>query len=265
MDRYKAMFRAAFPTLTIKEFLDYWSNEVSEHNVLIGRLKKHAIPYIGSYEINDYHGQGLREMELNMHKQGLNPNTVRVIYSYINVLLEAAYDYGASDQRIRVSPPKFHSTSSTSITVMQFRTLRRNLPPHPQGYFYEFLLLSGLQRQLCAGCLLSDFDPYNKTLRLHNKLVQGTLIPLPEAILYSLSDEEFECLIHQIQRIKDWETVHSNWKSSDAPLLFPNETGGYLRARDLDYPLLRKLTGSKDLSCKRLSQYGKQMKQKGWL
>ena len=93
--------------MKLEEWLNIWLNKYVKHTIKLRTFltyesicKKHIIPVLGNYKLNDLSSKIIQDFLLNKlehgninNNQALSYNTIKMIYSILKKALNSAYDF----------------------------------------------------------------------------------------------------------------------------------------------------------------------------
>ncbi|MBO0795474.1 MAG: site-specific integrase [Ktedonobacteraceae bacterium] len=159
--------------LTVRQYLAYWSDihgayKKAHTRSNIAKACKRVDPFIGHLKLQKLTGDHLQHMYGIWQKEGLSPNTIRLIH----VILSTAFKQAIKWKRMSSNPckdvtlPKAVKHAHVCLTPEQAQQLIQTAREHPLECLLVLAVTTGLRKGELLGLRWSDIDLEKQTLQV---------------------------------------------------------------------------------------------------
>lgn len=254
---------ATGPKQTVKDFLNYWLEEVHGATLKLSALalyrrhmKNHIIPRLGHIQLQKLKADQVQAFLNTMLKDGLKAGTINVIFAILDAALKDAVRW----QRLAVNvcdvvtPPRVTPPDMRVLSKEEAQRLLDVAKASRLQCVLTLALATGMRLGELLALRWEEIDLENKTLQVRHTIdyIQGygkvesepktasgkRGITLPQFMI-----EELER--HRLYQLEAREKAGDAWKEQG--LVFPNRNGGYFSRARL-YGIFKKLLSDAGLS-----------------
>ncbi len=240
---------ATGPTQTVKQFLEYWLEDVKKPKVRIGSydsyrtvLNKYLIPGLGHIKLQKLTTQQIQMFYGREQKKGISAGRIKYIHSVLKRALNYAkrikiVGSNVSDG-IELSPIKEHEIEP--LTVEHAQLLLHKVREHHLEALLTLAISTGMRKGEILGLRWQDVDLQKGELQIrrtlgymaHIKFFEGEpktdkskrKLTLPQFVIDALKR-------HRALQLEKRLQAGSTWVDKD--LVFPNKKGGFIIPRTL--------------------------------
>ncbi len=241
---------ATGPRQTVKQYLEYWLEEVHKPNIKISTYVKYhkviqgyIVPALGDIQLEKLTPQQVTALYNKKRRDGLAPKTIHSIHGVLHKALDNAVSWNLVARNVCdvVKPPRLVKTEKPSLTMEEAHTLLESLRGHRLEMLLTMALTTGMRRGELLGLRWTDIDFKKKLVRVRRtvdyiprhgyvenepKTAAGTRsITLADFVLEMLRQ-------HQTTQVEAKLQVGSTWENRN--LVFTDLTGGYFNPRYLE-------------------------------
>ncbi len=231
------------PQQTVKQFLEYWLENVSKPSVRITTytnnriaIEKHLIPGLGHMKLQKLTMQHIQAFYAKKLKSGMTATNVLKIHGTFHTALEHA----RRTKSISINPcsdvdlPRRNEIERVPLTPAQARILIQKIKGHPLEGILTTALASGMREGELLGLRWSDVDLDAKTIQVSRTLVYmaryGFVEHKPKTARGKrkilLADFAIETLKrHRVSQLETRLAVGATWVDRD--LVFPDKDGDF--------------------------------------
>jgi integrase len=234
-------------TITVKEYLEYWIEEVHKPTIKISSyikyrklLRTHILPQLGSVRLEQLSPQMVQKLYAQKLQAGLSSKTIRDIHGVLHRALQTAVDWKMLAWNVCdvVKPPRLVRSKRKALSLEEVQRLLEAARGHRLELVIILALVTGMRRGELLALTWADIDwkariiDVCKTVEYFPHVGYVVDEPKTEAskrqiILPAFAMELLER--HRAEQEKAKQVHSSTWEDHD--LVFPNQHGGYLSPR----------------------------------
>ncbi len=237
------------PQQTVKQYLEYWLEEVHKPNIRLSSYVKYQkliqtyiIPSLGNIKLQKLTPQHVLSLYRKKEKDGLKPKTIGSIHGVLHKALDNAVRWNWVSQNVcdKVSPPRVVKPDIKPLTMEQAEKLLDVVRGHRLEAILTMAITTGMRRGELLALRWLDVDLENGIVQIKHtvdfipkhgyvesepktKASKRTIL-LPSVALEALKQ-------HRIQQLEMRLKVGNTWQ--DLNLVFTGLHGGYFNPRYL--------------------------------
>ena len=241
---------ATGPQQTVKQYLEYWLEDVHKAKVRLGTyeayrtiLNKHLIPELGSIRLQKLTAQHVQKLYAKKQKEGLSAGRVRGIHAVLHRALEHARRVKLVGSNIcnDVELPRHVQREMQPLIIEQAMLLLQKVKGHHLEAVLTLALTTGMRRGELLALRWQDIDWQKRTLQVRRTLMymahygfkvgepksakSKRTIVLPQFVIEVLKRHRTMQLESRLQAGEEWV---------DNDLVFPDKHGGFIVPLTLD-------------------------------
>ena len=241
---------ATGPQQTVRQYLEYWLEEVHKPNIKISTYVKYhkvihgyILPAFGDLKLEKLTPQHVKSLYNKKQRDGLSPKTIHSIHGVLHKALDNAVLWNLVTRNVCtvVKPPRLVKTEKPSLTMEEAHTLLESVRGHRLEMLLTLALTTGMRRgeilalrwldidfkkKLVSVRRTVDYIPRHGYVENEPKTASGRRsIALPHFVLDMLHQHRTRQLEAKLKAGSDWE---------DRNLVFTDLSGGYFNPRYLE-------------------------------
>ncbi len=238
---------ATGPQQTVKQYLEYWLEEVHKPTIRLSSYVKYRkliygyiIPALGNIKLQKLTPQHVQSLYRQKAKDGLMPKTITSIHGVLHKALDNAVRWSLVSRNVcdLVSPPRIVKPDIAPLTMEQAKNLLEVVRGHRLETLLTMALTTGMRRGELLALRWSDVNFEEGTVLVKHtvdyiarygyveneaKTKAGRrMIILPSFVLDMLKQ-------HRVQQLELRLKVGDSWQNLD--LVFTGLHGGYFNPR----------------------------------
>nr|BBH95174.1 site-specific integrase [Thermogemmatispora argillosa] len=233
-------------TMTVREYLEYWIEEVHKPTIKISSyikyrklIRTHILPQLGSIRLEQLSPQMVQKFYVQK-LQALSPKTIRDIHGVLHRALQTAVDWKMLAWNVCdvVRPPRLGRAKRKALSLEEVHRLLEAARGHRLEPMIILALVTGMRRGELLALTWGDIDWKARSVEVcktveyfpHVGYVEDE--PKTEAGKRHIILPVFAMELLKQHRAKQEEAKRvqsSKWQDHD--LVFPNQRGGYLSPR----------------------------------
>lgn len=241
---------ATGPQQTVKQYLEYWLEEVHKPNIKISTYVKYRkviqgyiIPALGDVKLEKLTPQHVKSLYNKKQRDGLSPKTIHSIHGVLHKALDNAVLWSLVSRNVCsvVKPPRLVKTEKPSLTLEEAHKLLESIRGHRLEMLLTLALTTGMRRGEMLALRWSDIDFKKKLVRVRRTVDyiprHGYVENEPKTTAgrrsITLADFVLDMLKqHRTRQLEAKSKVGSDWE--DRNLVFTDLAGGYFNPRYLE-------------------------------
>jgi len=241
---------ATGPQQTVKQYLEYWLEEVHKPSLKVSTYVKYRklvygyiIPALGHLKLDKLTPQHVKSLYNQKEKDGLSSKTIHNIHGVLHKALDNAVLWRLVSRNVCdvVSPPRLVKPEKQSLTMQQAHRLLESVRGHRLEMLLTLALTTGLRRGEMLALRWTDVDLEHQTVTIQRtvdyiprhgyveneqKTAAGRRVVLLPSFVVDMLKQ------HRVEQLEARLKVGSAWE--DRGLVFTDLNGGYFNPRYLE-------------------------------
>jgi integrase len=246
------------PKQTIKQYLEYWLEEVHRSSIKVSTYVKYRkvingyiIPALGHLTLEKLTPQHVKSLYNKKEKEGLAPKTIHSIHGVLHKALDNAVLWNMVARNVCnvVKPPRLVKKERQSLTMDQAHTLLESVRGQRLEMLLTLALVTGMRRGELLALRWSDVDMDARLLRVNRTVdyIPGFGYVVDEqktaagrrAIVLPLFVVEM-LKYHRVEQLEARLKAGGSWEDLD--LVITDLHGGYFNPRYLEKTFSKLIT-----------------------